>query len=196
LAAAILLFGLTANGSVANADSWRDGTAAFARKEYAAAMKLFRPLAEKGNALAQYKVAMMHKLGLGVPKSQKEARKWSKLAAKQGNADAQQLLGSLYYKESGEESPDTLRAYVWYEMSAAQGNTEAQKDLVSLAKEMTPQQVAEAREKAQKCKSPVTNNASDRTRIASFRRTTARPSFCRGREPDISAVFGDPIPVR
>jgi TPR repeat protein len=153
LAAAILLFGLIANGSVANADSWRDGTAAFARKEYAAAMKLFRPLAEKGNALAQYKVAMMHKLGLGVPKSQKEARKWSKLAAKQGNADAQQLLGSLYYKESGEESPDILRAYMWYEMSATQGNSEAQKDLVSLAKEMTPQQIAEAREKAQKCKS-------------------------------------------
>ena len=153
LAAAILLFGLIANGSVANADSWRDGTAAFARKEYAAAMKLFRPLAEKGNALAQYKVAVMHKLGLGVPKSQKEARKWSKLAAKQGNADAQQLLWSLYYKESGEESPDILRAYMWYEMSATQGNSEAQKDLVSLAKEMTPQQIAEAREKAQKCKS-------------------------------------------
>src|SRR5450759_1757135 len=130
MAAAILLFGLTAIGSVANADSWKDGTAAFARKEYAAAIKLCRPLAEKGNALAQYKVAMMHKMGLGVPKSQKEARKWSKLAAKQGNADAQQLLGSLYYTASGEESPDILRAYMWYEMSATQGNSEAQKDLV------------------------------------------------------------------
>jgi hypothetical protein len=35
----------------------------------------------------------------------------------------------------------------------AQGNAEAKKDLASLAKELTPQQVAEAREKAQKCKS-------------------------------------------
>jgi TPR repeat protein len=150
---AILLLGLTANGPAAKADSWGDATAAFARKEYAAALKLFRPLAEKGNALAQYNIALMHKMGLGVTKSEKEARKWARLAAKQGNADAQQLMGSLYYKQSGEESPDTLKAYVWYEAAAGQGNAEAQKELASLTKEMTPQQVTEAREKAQKCKS-------------------------------------------
>jgi len=153
LAAALLLFGLTANGPAAFADGWKDATKAFARKEYAAAMKLFRPLAEKGNALAQYKVAMMHKMGLGVPKSEKEARKWSKLAAKQGSPEAQQLLGSLYYKASGEESPDTLRAYVWYEMSAEQGNSEASKELASLTKEMSPEQLAKARKQAEECKS-------------------------------------------
>ena len=153
LAAAILLFGLTANGPAAQADSWKDATAAFAHKQYAKALKLFRPLAEKGHAAAQYNIALMHKMGLGVPKSEKEARKWARLAAKQGHAEAQQLMGSLYYKQSGQESPDILRAYIWYEASAAQGNAEAQKDLASLTKEMTPQQVAEARDKAQKCKS-------------------------------------------
>jgi TPR repeat protein len=153
LAAAILLFGLAANGPVARADSWKDATAAFAHKQYAKALKLFKPLAEKGHALAQYNIALMHKMGLGVPKSEKEARKWARLAAKQGHAEAQQLMGSLYYKRSGEESPDVLRAYIWYEASAAQGNVEAQKDLASLTKEMTPQQIAEARDKAEKCKS-------------------------------------------
>ena len=59
----------------------------------------------------------------------------------------------LYYKTSGEEFPDTVRAYMWYEVAAAQGNAEAKKDLASLAKELTPQQVTEARDKAQKCKS-------------------------------------------
>jgi uncharacterized protein len=153
LATAILLFGFAANGPIAKADSWKDATAAFARKEYAAALKLFKPLAEKGHALAQYNIALMHKMGLGVPKSEKEARKWARLTAKQGHAEAQQLMGSLYYKQSGQESPDVLRAYIWYEASAAQRNSEAQKDLASLTKEMTPQQVAEARDKAQKCKS-------------------------------------------
>ena len=129
LAAAILLFGLTANGPAAQADSWKDATAAFAHKQYAKALKLFRPLAEKGHAVAQYNIALMHKMGLGVPKSEKEARKWARLAAKQGHAEAQQLMGSLYYKQSGQESPDILRAYIWYEASAAQGNVEAQKDL-------------------------------------------------------------------
>ena len=153
LAASILLFALTAHGPAAQADSLKEATKAFAKKQYAAAAKLFRPLAEKGNAIAQYKVAVMHKMGLGVPKSEKEARKWSRLAAKQGNPQAQALLGSLYYKASGEESPDTLRAYIWYEVAAAQGSAEAKKDLAVLTKQLTPQQVTEGREKAQKCKS-------------------------------------------
>ena len=153
LVAAILLFGLTANGPAARADSLKEATTAFAKKQYAAAIKLFRPLAEKGNAIAQYNVAMMHKMGFGVPKSEKEARKWSRLAAKQGNPQAQTLLGSLYYKASGDEAPDTVRAYMWYEVAAAQGDAEAKKDLDSLSKELTPQQIAEARDKAQKCKS-------------------------------------------
>lgn len=153
LMTAILMLALTAHASAAHADSLKEATAAFAKKQYAAAIKLFRPLAEKGNAIAQYKVAVMHRMGLGVPKSEKEARKWSRLAAKQGNPQAQTLLGSLYYKASGEESPDTVRAYMWYEVAAAQGNAEAKKDLALLTKELTPQQVTEAREKAQKCKS-------------------------------------------
>src|SRR4051812_17743762 len=123
LAAAILFLGLTANGSVAVAGSWEDATAAFARKEYAAAMKLLHPLAEKGHALAQYQLAKMHKLGLGVSKNSREAKKWSALAARQGNPDAQLLLGSLYYKD-GEESPDVVKAYMWYEVSATQGSSE------------------------------------------------------------------------
>src|SRR3981081_137260 len=101
LTAAILLLGLTANIPAANA-SWEEATKAFAKKEYAAAVKLFRPLAEKGNALAQYQIALMHRMGLGVTKN-KEAKKWSRLAAKQGNADAQLMLGSLYSKADGEE---------------------------------------------------------------------------------------------
>lgn len=151
LAAVILSLALASIGSAAHAGKWEDATAAFARKEYAAALKLLRPLAEKGHALAQYQVALMHKMGLGVTKDQKEARKWSRLAAKQGNPQAQLLLGSLYYKQDSNESPDVVRAYMWYEASAEQGNAEAKKEIVSLTKEMTPQQVTDAREKAQKC---------------------------------------------
>jgi TPR repeat protein len=152
LAIAGLLFGLTANISVANA-TWDEAMAAFAKKEYAAAVKLFRPLAEKGNALAQYRIAMMHKMGLGVSKDQKEAKKWSRLAAKQGNADAQLLLGSLYYKAEGDEAPDVVRAYAWYDVSAEQGNAEAKKEIAAIAKEMNPQQIADAQAKAKKCRS-------------------------------------------
>ncbi len=137
----------------AGAGSWDEGMKAFARKEYAAAAKLFRPLAEKGNAVAQYRIAMMHKMGLGVSKDRKQAEKWSRLAAKQGNADAQVLLGSLYYKGDGKEPDDIAKAYMWYDIAAAQGNDEAKKELVTVSSGLTPQQVAAAQAKAQACKS-------------------------------------------
>ncbi len=54
LTAAVLFVGLTANVSVANA-SWEEATKAFAKKEYAAALKLFRPLAEKSRAMRKPK---------------------------------------------------------------------------------------------------------------------------------------------
>lgn len=43
----VFAFSLTAYTPLAQAGSWEDGLKAFARKEYAAAAKLFRPLAEK-----------------------------------------------------------------------------------------------------------------------------------------------------
>jgi TPR repeat protein len=151
LTAAVLFVGLTANVSVANA-GWEEATKAFAKKEYQAALKLFRPLAEKGNALAQYNVALMHRMGLGVTKDQKEAKKWSRLAAKQGNTDAQVMLGSIYAKADGGESADVSRAYMWYEVAAERGNAEAKKELAVISKELTPQQISEARAQAEKCK--------------------------------------------
>ena len=105
----ILSLSLMSVAPPAHADNWKEATKAYAQKKYAAAMKLFRPLAEKGHAAAQYQVALMHKMGLGVPKSEKEARKWSRLAAKQGNTQAQLLLGSLYYTKEGSESPNWSR---------------------------------------------------------------------------------------
>ena len=151
IATAIFATALTAQVESARAATLEEGIKAFARKEYEAAAKLFRPLAEKGNAVAQYRYAMMHRMGLGTKKSRAEAQKWSRLAAKQGNSDAQQLLGSLYYKGEGVEPDDVTRAYMWYDVAAAQGNTEAQKERDAVAKELTPQQLAAAKEKAAKC---------------------------------------------
>jgi uncharacterized protein len=151
LTIAVVLVALASNGSAVHA-SWDEATKAFAKKEYARAMKLFQPLAEKGNALAQYRIAKMHQMGLGVSKDAKQARKWGQLAARQGNADAQLLMGSLYYKAEGGETADAVRAYMWYDVSAEQGSAEAKKEIAVIAKDMTPQQLSDAREKAQKCK--------------------------------------------
>jgi hypothetical protein len=41
---------------------------------------------------------------------------------------------------------------MWYDVSAEQGSSEAKTEIAAVTKDMTPQQLAEAREKAQKCK--------------------------------------------
>lgn len=63
---------------------------------YAQNLKLIRPMAEQGNALAQYNLGVMYASGQGVKQDCREAAKWYRLAAAQGNAMAQHKLGLLY----------------------------------------------------------------------------------------------------
>ena len=52
------------------------GIAAFEAKEFARAMQLLLPLAERGDPQAQYRVAVMAQVGLGVVKNCANAVKW------------------------------------------------------------------------------------------------------------------------
>jgi len=51
----------------ADAGPVEDGLAAAERRDYAAALKYWRPLAEQGNAFAQYNLGNMYAEGRGVP---------------------------------------------------------------------------------------------------------------------------------
>ena len=53
-----------------------DAAAALDRSDYATALRLFRPLAEKGNPRAQFNLGFMYANGRGVPKNYAEALKW------------------------------------------------------------------------------------------------------------------------
>ncbi len=82
----------------AKADVLDDALAAFANGDYAQATRLWRPLAEKGNAKAQNYLGGMYHRGWGVAQDYQEAVRWWRLAAAQGNADAQNNLSALYDK--------------------------------------------------------------------------------------------------
>lgn len=56
---------------------------------------------------------------------QAEAIRWYRLAARQGHADAQFLLGSCYYAGRGVDR-DQAKALRWYRSAAGQGHREAQ----------------------------------------------------------------------
>ena len=62
-----------------------EGLAAYQRGDFATAIREFRPLAEAGNAWAQYNLGVMYRNGKGVPKDYAEALKWYRLSAAQGD---------------------------------------------------------------------------------------------------------------
>ena len=110
------------------ADNFQDGVDAYNRKDYKTAYQLWLPIAEQGDAEAQYNLALMYEDGLGVPQDYKEAVKWYCLSAEQGDADAQFNLGQMYRKGEGVPQ-DYKEAVKWYRLSAEQGIAQAQYNL-------------------------------------------------------------------
>jgi uncharacterized protein len=73
-----------------------DVAAACLRKDFATALRLVQPLADKGVAYAQYNLGVMYQNGQGVPQNYTEALKWFRLAANQGYGPAQSSLGFMF----------------------------------------------------------------------------------------------------
>ena len=71
---------------------WEDGMAAYNRGDYVPAIRLFRPLAEAGNAKAQHVVGVMYQKGQGVARNSARAFMWFSLAAKRGDTRAKAEL--------------------------------------------------------------------------------------------------------
>ena len=81
--------------------------------------------------------------GQGVGQDFKEAVKWFRKAALQGDADAQFNLGLMYI--NGEGVPqDYVTAYAWHNIAAANGNTDAATRKNNVAKQLTPAQITQA----------------------------------------------------
>jgi TPR repeat protein len=96
------------------AGPWEDGMAAYNRGDYVPAMRVFRAMAEQGNAKAQNLLGVMHRRGEGVSRS-------------------------------------SVRAFLWFSRAAARGDARAKSELRDVSRDMTPQELSEAREMAQAC---------------------------------------------
>ena len=104
LGVVVLLWSVLQGGAWAG---FEEGLAAAERGEYATALREWQPLAEAGDARAQYGLGLMYATGQGVPKSDVEAVKWYRLAADQGEANAQNNLGLMYVNGQGVPKSDT-----------------------------------------------------------------------------------------
>ena len=105
-----------------------EAVAALKRGDYATAFREFRPLAEQGNANAQYNLGIMYDNGQGVSQDYAGAVKWFRKAAKQGVAEAQFELGFMYDKGLGVPQ-DYAKALQWWRKAAERGYAKAQSKL-------------------------------------------------------------------
>ena len=110
------------------AQDYDKAIAAYRAGDYAAAVQEWRPLAEQGEARAQYNLGIMYAKGRGVLQDYAEAVRWYRMAAEQGEAGAQNNLGVMYANGDG-VLQDYAEAVRWYRMAAEQGNATAQNNL-------------------------------------------------------------------
>jgi TPR repeat protein len=104
----------------ATAGPLEDATNAYIKGDYPIALQLIRPLAERGNAVAQHNLGLMYADGRGVAQDDAEALKWYRLAAEQGFAPSQTNLGLMYADGKG-VLQDDAEALKWYRLAANQG---------------------------------------------------------------------------
>ena len=114
--------------SVNVAADFDEGVAAYSAGDYETAFNEFKPLAEQGDATAQFGLGFMYAEGEGVLQDEKEAVKWYTKAAEQGSANAQFNLGVMYARGEG-VLQDDKEAVKWYTKAAEQGYADAQNNL-------------------------------------------------------------------
>src|SRR5258708_8184987 len=78
------------------AGTFEDAVDANARGDYVKALRLIRPLANDGDATAQFNLGLMYVTGHGVQQADSAAALWFRKAAEQAYPFAQSNVGALY----------------------------------------------------------------------------------------------------
>lgn len=117
VAAALLL----ASVAPLSAQSVKTGIDAWQKADYAGAVAIWRPLAQKGDADAQFNLGQAYRLGRGVPTNLAAAKTWFERAAAQGHVDAEATLGLLLF-----ENGDQAEALKWLKQAADRDEPRAQ----------------------------------------------------------------------
>ena len=102
---------------------------AYQAKNFREAMRIYRPLAEKGDAEAQYYVGRMYEKGEGVRKDEREVVKWYHRSAEGGYAAAQYRLAVGYAFGLAGLSRNQDEAAKWLHKAAEGGHKKAQRYL-------------------------------------------------------------------
>ena len=105
----------------AEAQSVKAGIEAWQKADYPAAVAIWRPLAQKGDADAEFNLGQAYRLGRGVPIDFGMARLWFEKAASAGHVDAETTLGLLLFQNG-----DQAQGLKWLRRAAEQGEPRAE----------------------------------------------------------------------
>ena len=111
---------LLAASSPLTAQSVKAGIEAWQKADYAAAVAIWRPLAEKGDADAAFNLGQAYRLGRGVPINLAAAQTWFERAADKGHVDAQTTLGLLLFQNGNQ-----IAGLRWLKSAAEKGDPRA-----------------------------------------------------------------------
>jgi TPR repeat protein len=143
----------SANGDSHTSGSLEEADAAYGKRDFTTALKLYQNFASQGNSLAQLRMGTINRIqGEDVllqlikhipdtpyKKSKDvelqaktffvEALKWYRVAAAQGSAEAQNEIGQIYELGRGGVDQSKDEALKWYLLAAAQGYAPAQNNV-------------------------------------------------------------------
>jgi len=121
-------------------------------KDLASAARWYRRAAEGGSASAQYNLGIFYQFGKSVPQDPAEAARWLRMAAEQGHGRAQNNLSTFYFTGIGVPR-DPVEAWKWLTLSSdglkGKGHEIALENRAAIEREMTPDQIAEARRRVE-----------------------------------------------
>lgn len=132
-------------------EQMREAAAAYERKDMATAVRIWKEWAAKNVAEAQTLLGAMYWSGEGVPRNHQEAARLYLAAAQQGYARAQNDIGFMLGFGEGVPPRDDIEAYKWIQLAINRYTSknqdrldQARRDLATLARRMSPAQIAEA----------------------------------------------------
>lgn len=117
-------------------------------RDLAIAAKWLQRAANSGSLAAQHNLSVMYANGQGLRLDPIEGARWCRIAAERGDQRSQFRMSYLYFHGQG-VGQDALEALYWAELAARQGHRAAIATRDGLAARMTPQQIAEVRQRAE-----------------------------------------------
>jgi TPR repeat protein len=92
----------------------QEGLRAYAQRNYAGALRLWGPLAQRGDPAAQYNIGRLYARGEGVARDLPEAYKWFTLAAGGGRREGDQARQAISRSMTPVQQAEGLRrAEAW-----------------------------------------------------------------------------------